>query len=195
MDATTEAGQSLYRVPLAVGLEGSTAARVVFARIGLDMFALSPIWGHGLDAFHMRTPEFGAKYGLLTRRDPHILIVRLAAEMGIIGLAMLGWLSWAVFRCGRLLWRSDSPAYMLGAVLLAASTYNFVSNLSSTTFLQVAQVSAQFWIMYGIAARAVVERFAEQEAPEAALAPLPRWRRFARATPVAIPRPAVQNRV
>ncbi|MEX2206957.1 MAG: O-antigen ligase family protein [Myxococcota bacterium] len=196
LESTTAAGPSVYQVPLAVGLEGSTAMRVVFAKIGLDMLALSPVWGNGLNAFHMRTPEFGARYGLLTHKDPHILLVRLAAEMGTAGILMLAWLSWAVYRCGRTLWRSDSPAYMLGAVVLSASLYNFVSNLASTTFLQVAQVSAQFWILYAIAARATVERFEEQEEPEGVRAPLPgRWRRFARATPVVIRQPATQNRV
>jgi O-antigen ligase len=196
LEHTVAAGPAAYQVPLAVGLEGSTAMRVVFAKIGLDMLKISPIWGNGLNAFHLRTPEFGAKYGMLTHKDPHILLVRLAAEMGIAGILMLAWLVWAVFRCGRTLWRSDSPAYLFGAVLLAASTYNFVSNLASTTFLQVPQVSAQFWILYAIAARATVERFADQEEPESALAPLPgRWRRFARATPVVIARPAIQNRV
>ena len=46
---TTTTGQNVYQVPLAVGLEGSTAARVVFAKIGLDMFVVSPVWGHGLN--------------------------------------------------------------------------------------------------------------------------------------------------
>jgi putative inorganic carbon (HCO3(-)) transporter len=196
LESTTETGSTVFQVPLAVGLEGSTAMRVVFAKVGLDMLAVSPVWGNGLNAFHLRTPEFGAKYGLLTHKDPHILLVRLAAEMGMAGVAMLAWLAWAVFRCGRTLWRSDSPAYLLGAVLLAASTYNFVSNLASTTFLQVAQVSAQFWILFAISARATAERFADQEEPERVTQALPgRWRRFARATPVVIARPATQNRV
>ncbi len=187
IEATTTSGSAVYQVPLAIGLEGSTAARVVFAKIGLDMFSSSPIWGLGLSAFHLRTPEFGAKYGLLSHRDPHILVVRLAAEMGLIGLAMLAWLVWAVFRCGRTLWRSDSPAYMIGAVLMAAATHNFVANLSSTTFLQVAQVSAQFWILYGLSARACVARFDEQEAAEAPALKVGRWRRFATRPSVAIP--------
>ncbi len=195
LESTTAAGPAVYQVPLAVGLEGSTAMRVVFAKIGLDMLAISPVWGNGLNAFHLRTPEFGAKYGLLTHKDPHILLVRFAAEMGLAGLIMLAWLVWAVFRCGRTLWRSDSPAYMLGAVLLAASSYNFVSNLASTTFLQVAQVSAQFWILFAIAARASAERFTEREAPEAVTSRVPvGWRRFARATPVPLRQPATQSR-
>ena len=74
-------------------------------------------------------------------------------------------------------------------MLLASGTYNVVASLSSSTFLQAAQVSAQFWILYAIAARAYVERFAEQEVPEATVPVVPRWRRFARATAL-VPSPA-----
>ena len=179
IEATTTTGQAVFQVPGAVGLEGSTALRIVFARIGLDMFKDSPIWGHGLNAFAFQSTKYGAKYGLLRNLDPHSLVLRLAAELGTIGLAVLGWLVWAVYRCGRRLWRSDSRDYMIGAVLLAAATHDLVANLSSTTFLQASQVSAQFWILYAIAARACVERFAEQEAPAALGPAAPRWRRFA----------------
>jgi hypothetical protein len=191
IEETTTTGRNVYQVPLAVGVEGSTAARVVFAKIGLDMFAASPVWGHGLMAFHLRTPEFGARYGMLKRYDPHILIVRVGSELGVIGLGVFGWLLFAVLRCGLRLWRSDSQSYLLGAVLLAATSYNFAASLSSSTFLQAPQVSAQFWLLYAISARAYVERYAEQEEPETEPA-LPRWRRFAR-TPVLVPTQAATH--
>jgi hypothetical protein len=191
--ATTTTGNAVYRVPLAVGLEGSAASRVVFAKIGLDMFEISPIWGHGLMAFSLRTPEFGAKYGLLRHFDPHILLIRLVSEFGLIGVAVFAWLVFAVFRCALLLWRSDSQAYLLGAVLLASSSYNIVASMSSSTFLQAAQVSAQFWVLYAITARAYVERFAEQEELEPT-PELPRWRRFARASALVPSQAATHSR-
>ena len=86
------------------------ASRVVFARIGVDMFKRSPVWGHGMNAFFFRTPEFGAKYGFLVPKVPHNIAVKLASEAGLIGLGALAWIIWAVFRCGRRLWRSASPA-------------------------------------------------------------------------------------
>jgi len=187
IEETTTSGSTVYRVPLAVNLEGSAAARVAFARIGLDMFESSPIWGLGLNAYAFRTPEFGAKYGVLTPKDPHNLVTRLAAESGLIGLAALAWLIWAVFRCGRRLWRSDSPEYLLGALLLAAATHTLVANLSSNGFVSNSQVSAQFWVLYAISARACVGRFAEQEAAAAPPVQAGRWRRFAQRSPVGVP--------
>ena len=187
---TTTAGSTVYQVPLAVNLEGSAAARVVFARIGLDMFLDSPVWGHGLNSFSFRTPEFGAKYGVLGHKDPHNLVVMMASEAGMIGLAMLAWLIFAISRCGRVLWRSDSKDYLLGAVLLAAATHDLIANLSSTALLHVPQISAQFWVMYALVARASAERFAEQEAPEAVPVQAGRWRRFADRTRIAVPQTA-----
>jgi hypothetical protein len=148
--STRETGRVVYQVPLAVNLESSAASRVVFARIGLDMFERSPLWGHGLHAFNYRTPEFGAKYGVLRPKDPHNIAVKLAADAGVIGLGVLAWIVWAVFRCGRRLWRADSPEHLLGAVLLACATYVLVSNLSATSFLYAKQISAQFWILYAV---------------------------------------------
>ena len=39
------------------GLEMSAALRVVFARIGWDMFRESPIWGHGYGSFFFMEEE------------------------------------------------------------------------------------------------------------------------------------------
>jgi O-antigen ligase len=187
IQVTTETtGHVVYQVPLALNLESSTASRIVFARIGLDMFERSPIWGHGLHAFNFRTPEFGAKYGILVQKDPHNLAVKMAADAGLIGLGVLGWLIWSVFRCGRRLWRSTSPEYLLGAVLLAAATHVLVANMSATSFLYAKQISAQFWILFAIAARAYVERDAEQEEPAAQPVLAGRWRRFAQRTAPAV---------
>jgi hypothetical protein len=187
IEHTTTTGSTVYQVPLAVNLEGSTASRVVFARIGLDMYLASPVWGNGLDSFAFRSAEFGAKYGVLVPNEAHNLIVTMAAEAGVIGLAMLAWLTFGIFRCGRVLWRSDSTEYLLGAVLLAAATHDFVANLSGTSLLHISQVSAQFWIVYALVARACAERFAEQDAPEAAPLQAGRWRRFADRARIAVP--------
>jgi len=184
IEVTRTTGRVVYQVPLAINLESSTASRVVFARIGLDMFERSPIWGHGLHAFNFRTPEFGAKYGVLIQKDPHNLAVKMAADAGLIGLGVLAWVIWAVFRCGRRLWRSTSPEYLLGAVLLAAATHILVANMSATAFLYAKQISAQFWILFALAARAYVARDAEQEEPAAQPVQAGSWRRFAqRAAP------------
>ena len=188
--STTTTGDTLYRVSAAGNLDHSTGARVVLWSIGYDMFIRSPLWGNGLDAFVFKTPEFGAKYGVLYHKDPHNLVVMLAAETGLIGLAALTWIIWGVFRCGRRLWRSDSREYLLGAVLLAAATHDLVANLGSTAFLHLGQVSAQFWILYAISARACEDRSALQEEPAAEPVQAGRWRRFADRSPVGVPQQA-----
>jgi len=72
-------------------------------------------------------------------------------------------------------------------VLLAAATHDFVANLSGTALLHVSQISAQFWIVYALVARACAERFAEEDAPEAAPLQVGRWRKFADRTRIAVP--------
>jgi hypothetical protein len=185
---TSQTGRTIYRLPVALNLESSAASRVVFARIGLDMFENSPVWGNGLHAFNFRTPEFGAKYGVLAQLDPHNLVVKMAADAGAIGLAALAWIVFAVTRTGRRLWHSDSAERLLGAVLLAAATHVLVSNLSTTAFFYAKQSSEQFWILFALAARAYVERGAVAAVPVAVLRE-PRWRRFAQRTPAALPQP------
>ena len=189
IEGTTTTGRVVYQVPLAVGLESSAASRVVFARIGLDMFKRSPVWGHGLNAFYFRTREFGAKYGFLEPKDPHNIVVKLASEVGLIGLGALAWIIWAVFRCGRRLWRSDSQEYLLGAVLLGTGTYLLFASFSADSFLYTTQISAQFWVLYALTARAYVERGATAAAPATQPVLAGRWRRFAQRTPVAVSQP------
>ena len=165
---TTTGDRVVYQVPLALNLESSTASRVVFARIGLDMFGRSPIWGHGLHAFNFRTPEFGAKYGVLIQKDPHNLAVKMAADAGLIGLGVLGWVIWAVFRCGRRLWRCDLAGVPARRGAAGGRDARARRELSATSFLYAKQISAQFWILFALSARAYVERDAEPEEPAGA---------------------------
>jgi hypothetical protein len=178
-----------YRVAGAEYLEVSTAQRLVLAKVGADMFARSPLWGSGLNFFFFNTPEFGAKYGNLDHRDAHNLVVKMAVEMGSFGLAVLAWIVWAVFRCGRRLWRADTREYRLGAVLLAAGAHILLANLSTTSFLATKQISASFWILYALSARAYVERLSVEEAPAAAPVAAGRWRRFSQRTSAAASQP------
>ncbi|HTO09006.1 MAG TPA: hypothetical protein VMR86_18295, partial [Myxococcota bacterium] len=136
-----------------------------------------------------RAPEMGARYGFFQAKDAHNIVVKLAAENGLIGLASFAWLAWAVFRCGRRLWRSDSPEYQLGAVLLASGAHVMVASLSTDSFLYAKQISAYFWVLYALCARGYVERFAVAEAPLAQPVAGPRWRRFSHSTPAAASQP------
>jgi len=130
---STVAGGSGFNVAGGAQLEASTAYRVVFAQVGLDMFRTSPLWGRGLNFFYFNTPEFSAKYGVLDYRDAHNIVIKMAVEMGMFGLAALAWLVWAVFRCGRRLWRADSDEFRIGAVMLASGTHLLIASFSTNS--------------------------------------------------------------
>lgn len=184
---TSQEGNFAYGV--GGGLEVSAAVRVVFAKIGYQMFLESPVWGNGFSSFMFRAPEIGARYGMFSAKDAHNIIVKLAAENGVIGLAAFAWLAWAVVRCGRWLWRTDSNERVLGAVLLGAATHALVASLSTDCFLYTKQISAYFWVLYGLSARAYVERHSAARALAAQPVAGARWRRFSQRTAAAASQP------
>jgi O-antigen ligase len=137
---------------------GSGADRVVYYRIGATMLAESPIWGHGLGSFLVLTPKYGARYGLVSHRAAHSVIVKLAAESGLIGLAMLGWLGLTVaVLCWRLRGGRGQDA-ALGIALAAILSSISVSNLFQVTFVADHAVAGLLWIALGSAARAFSDR-------------------------------------
>ncbi|HTO06343.1 MAG TPA: O-antigen ligase family protein [Myxococcota bacterium] len=182
----TASGGAGYRVAGGERLEGSTAQRLVLVQTGLDMFRTSPIWGRGLNFFFFRTPEFSAKYGSLEQRDAHNLLVKMAVEMGMIGVGVLLWIWWAVYRCGRRLWKANTVDYRLGAVLLASGAHLLVANFSTNAFITTSQISSYFWILYGMSARGAVEWVSAAEAEPSLAAAVPRWRRFSQRAAAAV---------
>ncbi|HTO53749.1 MAG TPA: O-antigen ligase family protein [Myxococcota bacterium] len=167
-----------YRVAGAEYVEGSTAQRLVFIRTGYDMFRTSPLWGRGLNFFFFRTPEFSAKYGSLDQRDAHNLVIKMGVEMGLIGLGALFWMWLAVLWCGWQLWRSNAVDYRLGAVALASGVHVILASLSTNSFLTTSSVSANFWIVFAMSARAYVSRAAVRDSAPALSPAAGRWRRF-----------------
>ena len=149
---TTEVGN--YAFAVGGGLEVSAAFRVVFAKIGYEMFLDSPIWGNGYGSFMFRAPELGARYGMFSAKDAHNIIIKLAAENGVIGLAAFAYLAWAVVRCGRWLWRGDPTERALGAVLLAAATHALVASLSTDSLpLHEADLGVLLGVVRAVRAR------------------------------------------
>lgn len=155
---------------------GAGAERIVFYRIGLDMFLDSPIWGHGMGSFLVRAPEYGARYGLLSHFAPHSLIVSLASEAGVLGLAMLLWIGVVVTRVGLALRTRASEARWLGLTLLGVLASISASNLVHDSFLGHHVVGGLFWMLFGAAARAhLATRQGASDHVEPAAVPLPRW--------------------
>ena len=152
VEGTFRVGQSLYGVEGAAGLEGSAALRVALWRIGWDMFSDSPIWGQGLGSFELKAPRYGAGYGVLSHRSPHNLPIKVAAESGLIGLAVFGWLVLAVLSVSLALWRSQSTTRYLGALVLAVSMTFGVANLFATVAYENL-VSIYIWALVGLIGR------------------------------------------
>jgi O-antigen ligase len=133
--------------------QGSAAFRIVMYRIGLEMLWDSPLWGHGLNSIKFLSPKYGAKYGMVARKSPHSLPLKLAGEAGLIGLGVYFWLCLTTLGLGRALWRERDHDYALGALLLAAGAAILASNLFQTTFFTSHPESAFFWLLYGACAR------------------------------------------
>ena len=153
---TFEPGQTIYQGGIASRFESSTAERIVLHRVGFQMFADSPIWGHGYSSVLILTPRYGARYGLLRNRNPHSIPVKAMAENGLLGLATLGWMVLVLFLVGRRLWRSGGDERALGAAFLASCAGVGISSLAATT-IEDHQVSIYFWMLFGLVARAEVE--------------------------------------
>lgn len=142
-----------------VGAEGfgAGADRIIYYRIGATMLAESPIWGHGMDSFVMMTPKYGARYGMLSNRASHSVLVKLAAESGLLGLAMLGWLSLTIGLLGWRLARGGGPDAALGIALLAGTASISAANLFQVTFIADHAIASTLWILFGVATRARVD--------------------------------------
>ncbi len=158
IEGTQRSGLMMYNVPGAQYLEGSAATRLVYYNILVDMFVERPIWGHGLYAFSLRTPEWGAKYGMLRRRDPHSLFIRMASEQGLIGIAVFVWMWLTLLVVGRRLWDEGVEEKTLGALGWGVVATLGVANLTTSSFLYTKAVSFYYWVIYALISRAYLAR-------------------------------------
>jgi O-antigen ligase len=153
VEETFRPGQTVYWGRGASRFEGSAGQRIALYQAGIRMFGESPIWGHGLSSFLLLSPYYGAKYGLVTHRDPHSLPLKVAAENGVIGLGVLAWVAAVVAGSGLLLFRRSRTEAWIGAVFLATVASLFLSNLLGTVMYEH-NVSFLFWALFGLVARA-----------------------------------------
>lgn len=165
IEMTFTPGQTVYAGGF--GLEASASSRVALYRVGTDMFLDSPIIGHGFEGFYFKSPEYGARWGIVKRIGPHSVIMKTLAETGLLGLGVLGWVFGTAFLVSRRLLERTGPDRDLGmyfsgalAAVFVASFFGNVLNHSYVTFF--------FWTTFALAARArfqVPEGVAELERP------------------------------
>jgi len=152
-------GQTLEQKPqaneadLVDRLEPSAGNRLVIWRGAVAMIREHPLRGVGFGAF----PEFLTQYtdGEMGYKDAHNIYLRIAGELGLPALLVfLGFLGMA----GRMAWRvyrrsGDPVIRALGLGFLAGLVGLCVSNSFSSS-LWVQEMSAYFWILCGLVARA-----------------------------------------
>jgi O-antigen ligase len=159
IEETFQPDAVLYRTGLSIALDSSASTRVVFYRMGLEMFLESPLIGHGFEGFKLRSPRYGAKYGLLEPTDPHSLPLKILTENGLLGISAFLWVVWLVFRLGFELKRADPPDNRLAVQFLACCVGLALVNLAGTA-MNTPIVAVPFWSFFGLVARGALERSA-----------------------------------
>jgi O-antigen ligase len=131
--------------------DASTESRLLFYRAGLEMFADSPIWGHGLGSFGSEIYRRGFTE---TRRDSHSLYIQMLSEAGIIGIGILFWLFLFLARLSRRLWRRSTDPFhrMYGECFLVSLLALVVVNAFGVRFYNYINVS-YFWALTAILVR------------------------------------------
>ncbi len=129
----------------------SLHVRVELAKTGLKVIETRPLFGVGIDRFHLlagslASPDLNALFP--ARKNPHNDFLRFASELGLVGLGLFLWILAAT---GRVIWRalqtSRDPrlAGLVGGIIVFLVT-SMVSNP-----LMVREVSYVFWIALGLA--------------------------------------------
>jgi O-antigen ligase len=162
IEATLTPGRTVFRgTALASRFESSFAIRLVLHQMGAEMFMDSPIWGHGYHSFRLLTNEYGMKYGVWRRHGRGVgtesIILTVAVNNGLIGLAILAWLGWVILSSGLALARRGKDERDVGVAFLcifaAVGTVSLTQNA-----LNVHEISLPFWAAAGAAMGAYYDR-------------------------------------
>jgi hypothetical protein len=129
----------------------SLQVRVELARTSLQIIALRPLFGVGIDRYHLHSDRLASpvlKTLFPVRKNAHNDFLRVGAELGLAGLVLLLWILAAA---GRRIWRAlratrDAHLAGLAGGLVAFLVTSMVSNP-----LLVREVSYAFWIALGLA--------------------------------------------
>lgn len=143
---------------------GSTESRWLMTTIGLEAFARNPITGLGPGSFESLLRDniyFFAKYNRTL--DAHGIIQKVSTEMGLLGLAALGWIAYAVAQALRQAWRATADRIRAQEVLLyivLSVGGVFIFELFDTFYYK-----GKLWFLVGLALAAA--RLASQRGRQA----------------------------
>jgi len=136
--------------------QGTSFARVQLWQAGLALVRQSPLLGIGLDNFLYRYPMALPPYAPYEPNlsHPHNLVLQFWLELGLAGLAALGWLLW---RFGRFIWPwtgriPTSRAERALAVGGLGSITDFVVHGMVDNSYFLPDMSVLFWLTLAVAA-------------------------------------------
>ena len=129
----------------------SLKVRVELLRAGLQVIETRPFFGVGVDRFYLvaegfASPELKALWN--SRKNPHNDFLRVAAELGLVGIALFLWI---LVAAGKRIWqalRIHADARLAG---LAAGLVGFLITSLVSNPLMLREVSFAFWIALGLA--------------------------------------------
>ena len=126
-------------------LEKSAESREVFWALARELFAESPVFGHGVGTFKVINPA---------KMDTHNLYWRTLAEQGLIGGVVLMSMWFLVLKMSLSVWRKaeDPNDRQIGLGLFAATLGLMICNIFGDRFTYL-QLIGQFWLVAGIVAR------------------------------------------
>jgi hypothetical protein len=150
---------------LGLGTSVAVHVRVVMARISLSLLAAHPWFGIGVGRYYEASAPLLASSSLAVyyvKQNAHNNYLQFAAELGLVGVAVMGWLFWTL--AGRVrgaLQRHDSAFSWLVAGLIAFLLTAVVGHP-----LLIPEVSLNFWLLMGLTAGSapVRERYTWQTA-------------------------------
>jgi O-antigen ligase len=159
IEETFSPSQKIYATGgLAGKLDSSVGLRIALYKMGGEMFLDSPVWGHGFRGFRFLTNEYGPKYGAWNEQgwiglDSESLILTVAVDNGVIGLAVLAWLGWTLLSRALVLARTGEAERDVGIVFLSVCAAVGFESLTQNA-LNVHEISLPFWLTAGLMVRA-----------------------------------------
>jgi len=127
--ATAIEEASAWRSEQAQSMHSSVGLRLEFYRNSVQMILERPLLGTGTGGFRLAYAEHVADKGMVVTDHPHNAFLLVGVELGLLGLAALGWLLYVQWRtAGELPSRTDCIAARSLLVVFV------VSGLVSSTF-------------------------------------------------------------
>jgi hypothetical protein len=125
--------------------------RVELARTGLRVIATRPLFGVGVDRFHilagsLASPELHSLWPF--RKNPHNDFLRFGAELGLVGLGLFLWILAAA---GRRTWQAIERTGDARLAGVAGGVVAFLVTSLVSNPLMVRDVSYVFWVALGLA--------------------------------------------